>query len=322
MPVQAPFNTSPAYSRTFIPQLWSGKLNVKFYLTTIFGEIANTAYEGEIKGMGDSIIINNIPTISISDYTIGQNLNYQVPVPNTVELPIDRAKYFGVNVNDVLEHQAKPALMSMFTDDASKQMAIAIDKLILLEEYNQGSPSNKGTIAGVISGTINLGSDTAPVDLAAVTTPPNNKILDVILGLASVLDEQNVPDTERWLVIDPATRLRLMQSPLQQAYLTGDDKSILRNGKLGVIDRFTIYLSNQLPKAPAGQNPDGTPNPGSVKRRVIIAGHSSALTFAAQITKTESLQNPNDFGQLVRGLNVFGKKMIKPEAWAIALVTN
>ena len=316
MPVQAPFNTTPPYSRSFIPQLWSGKLNVKFYATTVFGEIANTAYEGEIKGMGDSIIINNIPTISINDYTIGQNLNYQVPVPNTVELPIDRAKYFGVNVSDVLEYQSKPNLMSMFTDDATKQMAIAIDRLVFLEEYNNGAAANKGNNAGVISGTIVLGSDTAPVDLS--TSP--SKILDVILGMASVLDEQNVPDTERWLVIDPATRLRLMQSPLQQAYLTGDDKSILRNGKLGVIDRFTIYLSNQLPKAAAGFNPDGTVNAGALKRRVLIAGHMSALTFASQITKTESLQNPNDFGQLVRGLNVFGKRLIKPEAWAIALV--
>jgi hypothetical protein len=307
MPVQAPFNTTPAYSRTFIPQLWSGKLNVKFYLTTVFGEIANTAYEGEIKGMGDSIIINNIPSITINDYTVGQNLNYQVPIPNSIELPIDRAKYFGVNVSD---------LMSMFTDDATKQMAIAIDRLIFLEEYNNGAAANKGNTAGVISGAIVLGSDTAPVDLS--TAP--GKVLDVILGLASVLDEQNVPDTERFLVIDPATRLRLMQSPLQQAYLTGDDKSILRNGKLGVIDRFTIYLSNQLPKAAAGLNPDGTPNPGALKRRVLIAGHISALSFASQITKTESLQNPNDFGQLVRGLNVFGKKMLKPEAWAIALV--
>jgi len=316
MPVQAPFNTNPAYSRTFIPQLWSGKLNVKFYLTTIFGEIANTSYEGEIKGMGDSIIINNIPSIAISDYTIGQNLNYQVPTPNTVELPIDRAKYFGINVSDVLEYQAKPNLMGMFTDDATKQMAIAIDRLILLEEYNNGAAANKGNTAGVITGAIVLGSDTAPVDLS--TSP--SKILDVILGMASVLDEQNVPDTERFLVIDPATRLRLMQSPLQQAYLTGDDKSILRNGKLGVIDRFTIYLSNQLPRAAAGFNPDGTVNAGALKRRVLIAGHSSALTFASQITKTESLQNPNDFGQLVRGLNVFGKKMIKPEAWVIAMV--
>ena len=126
--VQPPFQTNPAYSRTFIPQLWSGKLNVKFYLTTVFGEIANTSYEGEIKGMGDSIIINNIPTMQINDYVIGQNLNYQVPVPNTVELPIDKAKYFGVNVSDVLEYQAKPNLMGMFTDDATKQMAISIDR--------------------------------------------------------------------------------------------------------------------------------------------------------------------------------------------------
>lgn len=318
MPVQAPFNTNPAYSRTFIPQLWSGKLNVKFYLTTVFGEIANTSYEGEIKSMGDSIIINNIPTMQINDYVIGQNLNYQVPVPNTVELTIDKAKYFGVNVSDVLEYQAKPNLMSMFTDDATKQMAITIDRTVLLDEFNNGAASNKGNTAGVISGTIVLGSDTAPVDLS--TAP--GKILDVILGLASVLDEQNVPDTDRWLVIDPATRLRLMQSPLQQAYLTGDDKSILRNGKLGMIDRFTIYLSNQLPKAPAGQDFLGGALGGALKRRAIIAGHTSALSFASQITKTESLQNPNDFGQLVRGLNVYGKKMIKPEAWATALVQN
>jgi hypothetical protein len=316
--VQPPFQTNPAYSRTFIPQLWSGKLNVKFYLTTVFGEIANTAYEGEIKSMGDSIIINNIPTMQINDYVIGQNLNYQVPTPNTVELAIDKAKYFGVNVSDVLEYQAKPNLMSMFTDDATKQMAITIDRTVLLDEYNNGAAANKGTTAGVISGAINLGSDAVPVDLS--TAP--GKILDVILGMASVLDEQNVPDTDRWIVIDPATRLRLMQSPLQQAYLTGDDKSILRNGKLGMIDRFTIYLSNQLPKAAAGLNPDGSANAGAVQRRVLLAGHTSALSFASQITKTESLQNPNDFGQLVRGLNVYGKKMIKPESWSTALVTK
>jgi hypothetical protein len=316
--VQAPFNTSPAYSGTFIPQLWSGKLNVKFYATTVFGEIANTSYEGEIKGMGDTITINNIPTIAISDYTIGQNLNYQVPTPNKVDLNIDQAKYFGVNVSDVLEYQAKPALMSMFTDDATKQMAITIDRSILLAEYNNGAAANKGATAGVISSAVNLGTDAVPVDLAAAA----DTVLTLILGMATCLDEQNVPDTERWLVIDPATRLRLMRSPLQQAYLTGDDKSILRNGKLGVIDRFTIYLSNQLPKAAAGFNPDGSVNGAGVQRRVILAGHSSALTFAAQITKTESLQNPNDFGQLVRGLNVYGKKMIKPESWVMALVKN
>jgi len=318
VPVQGVFSTNPAYAGTFIPQLWSGKLNAKFYATTVFGEIANTSYEGEIKSMGDTITINNIPSIAINDYTVGQNLNYQVPVPNKVDLSIDKAKYFGVNVSDVLEYQSKPALMSMFTDDATKQMSIAIDRGILLAEFNNGAAANKGSAAGVLSGAVNLGVDNTPVDLNASA----DAILKVILGMATVLDEQNVPDTDRWLVIDPATRLRLMQSPLQQAYLTGDDKSILRNGKIGMIDRFTVYLSNQLPAAAAGQSLTGGAQGGSAKRRVLIAGHTTALTFASQIVKTEDLPNPNDFGRLVRGLNVYGHRMIKPEAWAMALVAN
>ena len=312
------FAVTPAYAGTFIPQLWSGKLNAKFYATTVFGEIANTNYEGEIKSLGDTITINNIPSIAISDYTVGQNLNYQVPVPNKIDLSIDKAKYFGVNVSDVLEYQSKPNLMSMFTDDAAKQMSINIDRAVLLAEYNQGAAANKGATAGVLSSAVNLGTDAAPVSLVTAT----DTVLTVILGMATCLDEQNVPDTDRWLVIDPATRLRLMRSPLQQAYLTGDGQSILRNGKIGQIDRFTIYLSNQLPSAAAGVAIGGGAQGGALKRRVIIAGHSTALTWAAQITKTENLPNPNDFGTLVRGLNVYGHRMIKSEAWVMALVAD
>jgi hypothetical protein len=312
--VQVPFNTSPAYSGTFIPQLWSGKLNAKFYATTVFGEIANTNYEGEIKNQGDNITINNVPSITINDYTVGQNLNYEVPAPSKVDLTIDKAKYFGVNVSDVLEYQSKPNLMSMFTDDASKQMAISIDRSVLLAQFNQGAAANKGATAGVNSASYNLGTDAAPITLSATNT------VALVTALSSVLDEQNVPDTDRFLVIDPAFRYWLMQSPLAQAYVTGDDKSILRNGKIGMIDRFTIYVSNLLPTAAVSQDFTGAAQGGAAKRRAVIAGHKTALTFASQITKTESLQNPNDFGSLVRGLNVFGHKMIKPESWALALV--
>lgn len=314
--VTAPFNTSPAYSGTFIPQLWSGKLNAKFYATTVFGDIANTSYEGEIKNMGDSVVINNIPSISINDYTVGQNLNYEVPAPSKVDLTIDKAKYFGVNVSDVLEHQSKPNLMSMFTDDAANQMRINIDRAVLLAEYNNGAAANKGASAGAISASYNLGTDLAPVALTG------SNVVDLVTAFSSVLDEQNVPDTDRFLIIDPAFRRVLMQSDLKAAYLTGDDKSILRNGKIGMIDRFTIYVSNQLPTAAAGQDFAGGALGSALKRRAIIAGHKTALTFASQITKVESLQNPNDFGTLVRGLNVFGHKMIKSEAWALGLVAG
>lgn len=312
--VQSPFNTSPAYSGTFIPEIWSAKLNAKFYNTTVFGEIANTSYEGEIKSMGDKVTINNIPSITINDYTIGQTLAYQVPTPNIVELVIDKAKYFGVNVSDVLAMQSQIPLMNTFTDDAAMQMKISIDAAVLLAEFNNGAAANKGATAGAISSSYNLGVDNTPVSLSS------SNIVTLFTSLSSVLDEQNVPEDGRWLVIDPATRRILMESPLAQAYVTGDSQSMLRNGKIGMIDRFTIYVSNQLPKAAANFNFTGGAQTGAAKRRAIIAGHNTALTFAAQIAKTETLQNPNDFGNLVRGLNVFGHKMLKPEAWALALV--
>src|SRR5512145_328922 len=117
-----------AYSGTFIPALWSAKLAQKFYAATVFGEISQTDWQGEIANMGDTVVINTVPTITISTYEIGQNLAYEVSGPSTLTLLINKGKYFGVNVNDVLELQAKPKLMSMFTDDAAMQMKIAIDK--------------------------------------------------------------------------------------------------------------------------------------------------------------------------------------------------
>lgn len=312
--VQSPFNTNPAYSGTFIPTIWSGKLNVKFYATTVFGEISNTSYEGDIKNLGDKVIINNVPSISINPYTVGQSLTYEVPAPSKIELLIDQAKYFGVNVSDVLEYQSQPKLMDMFTSDAAKQMAISIDSDLLLDHFNTGAAANKGATAGVKSGAFNLGTDANPIDL------DSNNVVQLVTGLASVLDEQNVPDTDRWLVITPFMRNVLMSSPLAQAYVTGDSQSILRNGKIGTIDRFTIYVSNLLPTAQAGQDFAGGAQAGALKRTAIIAGHKTAMTFASQIAKVESLQNPSDFGTLVRGLNVYGSKTVKSEALAMALV--
>ncbi len=314
--VTGSFTTNPAYTGRFIPTLWAGKLNVKFYATTVFGEIANTAYEGDIKGMGDKVIINNVPSITINTYVVGQTLTYEVPAPSIVELVIDKAKYFGVNVSDVLEYQSQPKLMDMFTSDAAKQMAISIDRDVLLGTFDQCAAANKGSAAGAISGAYGLGTDALPLVLT------KDNVLTTFTALASVLDEQNVPDTDRWLVITPYVRQLLMSSPLSQAYLTGDSSSILRNGKIGTIDRFTLYVSNLLPAADVDEDFAGAADPGTQKRTAIMAGHKSAITFASQIAKVESLQNPNDFGTLVRGLNVYGFEVIKPEALALALYST
>ena len=311
-----------AYSGSFIPALWSGKLAQKFYSATVFGEIANTDWQGDITGMGDTVIINTIPSITINSYSIGQNLAYEVPAPSTISLVINKGKYFGVNVNNVLELQAKPKLMDMFTNDAAMQMKINIDKDVLYTNFNQGDSANLGATAGAISGSFNLGIDTAAITLTAAN------ILQSITALSSVLDEANTPETDRWLIITPTERQILMQSNLAQAQFMGDASSVLRNGKIGMIDRFTVYVSNLVPRGASGKtwmNPNtGTDatSTNAVKRHAVIAGHKSAITFASQIAKVESLQNPNDFGTLVRGLNVYGSQVAQPKGLALLVVAG
>jgi hypothetical protein len=315
--------TTDSYSGKFIPAVWSAKLAEKFYAASVYGEIANTSWQGEVASMGDKVYINTAPTITISNYSAGTTLAYEVPTPSMQELLIDKGKYFAFQINDVLEYQAKPNLMDMFAADAAEQMRIAIDSNVVYNTFSSGAAANKGATAGVKSSSYNLGTDAAPVALTGAN------VLQKILEMASVLDEQNVPESDRYLVIDPATRTLLMQSNLAQAQFMGDSVSTVRNGKIGTIDRFTVYVTNQLPKAAAGTatpwiSGDGAENTvtstGTVlKRRAIIAGHKSAITFASQITKMETVRNPNDFGDFIRSLNVYGFKVVKPESLALLI---
>lgn len=315
--------TTDSYSGKFIPAVWSAKLNAKFYKASIYGEIANTDWQGEVSSMGDKVYINTAPTISVSAYSAGTNLSYQVPTPDMQELLIDKGFYFAFQINDVLEYQAKPNLMDMFAADAAEQMRIKIDSTVLYNTFTQAAAANKGATAGAQSSSYVLGTDASPVSLTA------GNVVQKVLELASVLDEQNVPETDRYLVIDPATRALLFQSELAKAYSTGDDTSIVRNGRIGKIDRFDVYVSNNLPKGAAGTatpwvsgdgSEDSVTTTGTVaKRKAIIAGHKSALTFASQITKMETVRNPNDFGDFIRSLNVFGYKCVKPEAMALLI---
>ena len=313
---------SPAYSGSFIPEIWSAKLNAKFYKTTVFGEIANTDWEGDISSVGDKVIINNVPSISISKYEVGGTLSYEVPTPNVVELLIDKGKSFAFQVNDVLTMQSKPNLMDMFTNDATQQMRIHVDASVLFSCFDAGSNDNKGATAGVRSKAFALGTKTSAL---AVTSA---NALQTILNMAAVLDEQDVPDDGRWLVIDPLTRNLLMGTPLAQANLMGDDKSMVRNGKIGMIDRFTVYVSNNLPRAEKNKawvdgltaTSTGGADASTDARRALIAGHKTAISFASQMTKVETLRIQNDFGDYVRGLNVYGAKVVKPESLVLAVV--
>ena len=295
----------------------------KFYTASTFADICNTNWEGEISSMGDKIVINNIPDIAISTYVPGAGLTYQVPTPSTLELQIDKGKYFAFQVNDIIAHQSQPSLMDMFSNDASMQMKVAVDSNCFYGTFGGAAAANQGATAGAKSGAYNLGTEAAPVTLTGAN------ILQTLTALAGVLDEQNIPESERALVIDPVTRQLLMQSNLAQAQFMGDSQSMVRNGKIGAIDRFTVYVSNNLPRTNTGQaywtSGDGsqiaTAAAGTTnRRRVLMACHKSAISFASNMTKLETVRNPNDFGDFVRGVNIYGFKVTKPEGMAVAIV--
>lgn len=319
------FDTNPSYSGAFIPTLWSGKLLAKFYQNTILSEVTNTDYEGELKNQGDTVRIRLAPSISISDYTVGQSLSYEVPTPIFQDMQVNKGKYFGVQVNDVLAYQSDIALMNMFTEDAAKQLKIAIENEVFFNSFVTEGPTaaNKGATAGKISAAYNLGTDVTPIDQA---TPEN--VLKAILRMSTVLDEQNVPEDGRFLIISPYDRQLLMQSSIAQAYFTGDQSSTIRTGKIGMLDRFSVYVSNLLPRGEAGKalvaGLSATSTGGAVTsakaRRTMIAGTKAATSFAMTINKTEPLRNQTDFGDIVRGLAVYGRKVVKPEALVTAIV--
>jgi hypothetical protein len=205
--------------------------------------------------------------------------------------------------------------MDMFTTDAANQMKIQVDRECLQAVVTGADAANVGATAGKISASYNFGTDLAPLTLTAAAGAGN--ILQAITAMASALDEQNVPESDRFLILTPVERNMLMSSNLAQAQFMGDATSIVRNGKIGRIDRFDVYVSNLLPTAAAGKDYFGGTVASTLKRHAMYAGHKSAWTFASQINKVESIPNPSDFGQLVRGLVIYGRKVVKPEGFVL-----
>lgn len=282
----------------FIPEIWSGKLQVKFYNATVLGEITNNDWEGEIKDQGDKVHIRSIPTVTIRNYQKGQSLTNEVPTSTPIELLIDQGKYFSVVLDDIDEVQADVKLMDLFSGDAAEQMKIAVDTDVLAGVVGAAAAANRGATAGAITAGINLGTTASPVSIT------KTNILDLIVDAGLVLDEQNVPETGRWMVIPAWAAAHLKKSDLKDASITGDGQSVLRNGRIGGIDRFTLYVSNLLPLG-TGAN---------AGKFTMYAGTRDAISFASQVTKVETLRAQSTFGNIMRGLNVYGYKVVKPEA--------
>ncbi len=281
-------------------EIWAGKILEKFYLSTVWASISNTNYEGLIKDQGDTVIIRKTPTLTITDYQKGQKLNYERPESTAVELLIDKGKYFAFTCDDIDAYQSDLKLMNIFSDDAAEQMKIAIDADVL-DTISAGTlhSSNYGATAGHISSSYNLGASGAPVQITKAN------VLEYIVDCGSILDEENVPEQGRWMVIPSWFANLLSKSDLKDASMMGENQSILRNGRMGILDRFTIYRSNNLYSV--------TDSTGYTAYYVLF-GTNAAITFASQMTKMETLRAESTFGDLVRGLNVYGFKLVQAEA--------
>jgi hypothetical protein len=282
-----------------------------FYDATVLAAISNTDYEGEIRNQGDTVNIRTQPTITIRDYVKGQTLTVETPDKPKLQLLIDKGEYFACVEDDIDKIQTDVKLMDMWSKDASEQMKIKIDQRVLTDLLPDVDANNKNSTAGRISGAFNLGTSVSPLTVTKDGASATTAVVDLLVDLGTVLDEANCPEAGRFVVIPAKMAGLIKKSELKDASLSGDGTSIVRNGRLGMIDRFTIYVSHNL-------NRSGT---GAATKYSIIAGHKMGFTFASQMTEMETIRSETTFGNIIRGLQVYGYKVVKPEALATAVVT-
>jgi hypothetical protein len=196
--------------------------------------------------------------------------------------------------------------MDMWSKDASEQMKVKIDQRVLTDILPDISATNKGTAAGRISGAFNLGSAASPLTVTKDGASSTASVTELIVDMGTVLDENNCPESGRFLVIPARMAGLIKKSELKDASLSGDSQSVMRNGRLGMIDRFTVYVSHNL-------------NVSSGKFS-IIGGTKMGFTFASQMTEMETIRSESTFGDIIRGLQVYGYKVVKPEALTMAVV--
>jgi hypothetical protein len=304
----------PDYSSSgtskFIPEVWSKKILKKYYTNAIATAICNTDYEGEIKSQGDKVYIRTIPDITTFDYQKGMSLPKQRPESADVELAIDKGRGWNILLDDVDKVQSDLDLLNKWTGDAAQQMKIAVDS-ILFEGIADGVLALASTDAGYHNFGSTAGAITAGFDLGVSGSPKQltkTNIIDYIVDCGTVLDENNVPEDGRFMVLPAWAAGMIKKSDVKDASMMGDPKSIVRTGMIGGIDRFVVYTSNQIHTVAAATDASG------FLCFYALFGTRDAVTFAAQLTKTESLRSTESFDTIVRGLMVYGYKVVKGQA--------
>lgn len=298
---------SAAGNVNYVPIVYTKKVLRNFYETSVFGQICNTDYEGEIKAQGDKVVIRRTPTMTVSPYAVGTTIDYEVPTSTSTELMVDLGMYSAFQIDDVDKAQSDLPLINMFAKDAGERIRIEIDREVLKYMSTGAATANKGGSAGAISGDINLGVTTTPVAITA------GNATEFIVLMNQVLDEANQDMEGRWCVLPAGFCTALKTSDLKAANITGDASGVIRTGLIGMVDRMKVYQNNNLANGVNGGLAAGEFS--------VLAGTNEATSFAANITKTDTLKIPNSFGEYWRTLFVYGRAVVQPTALVNAVVT-
>jgi len=287
----------------YIPALYSKKVLRRFLAETVFQDICNRDYEGEVKKFGDTVYVRKDPSITVRDYTVGATLTYEAPKEDAVALEINKAKYTAFKVDDVDRAQSDIDLINMFAKNTKREIAIKVDIEVLTYLATGAHSDNAGATAGAISGNVDLGAAGAPEAIN------KGNAMTYLLQLRQVLDEQNVPEENRWVVL-PAWYCQLLKDgDLKRSDVTGDSTGVIRTGLIGTLDGLRVYRNNNVYSVT-----DGTTSRAAY---YVPCGTPEACTFAAQIDKSDALPIPDSFGQYWRSLFVWGRLITQPTALAV-----
>ena len=345
------FKTAAGYGNlpngNFSPVIYSKQVQVAFRKAAVCEAITNNDYFGEIAQMGDSVRIIKEPEITVKEYARGAQITPQDLDDEDFTLTIDKANYYAFKVDDIEEAHSHVNFQSLASDRAAYRLADQFDQEVLgyLSGFKQSAISSAaGTANDVVSGskavstagsdelltsmklrkdsfgnitTSSAGDHSIPLAarLPGATALPTATAspLMVISRMGRLLDQQNVDTQGRWLVVDPVfvELLKDEDSRLLNADFGGAG---LQNGLvINNLHGFTVYTSNNLPSVGTGPATTGSANQNS-NFGVIVAGHSSAVATAEQINKTETYRDPDSFADIVRGMHLYGRKILRPEA--------
>jgi len=273
----------------FIPTIWSARLLENLQKSLVYGQgtVVNRDYEGEIRDVGDSVRINAIGSITVSDYSKDTDINApEVLQDASLLLTIEKAKYFNFAVDDVDRVQQRPKVMDAAMREAAYALRDAADQYI-------ASVMVAG--AGVAHGT-----DASPTVLDTAA-----KAYEMLVDIGTKLDEQNVPKEGRWIIVPPWIYALFLKDSRFVSAGTAQTDRVLANGEVGRAAGFTILESNNVPVS-------------SSKYRVL-AGVPQACSFAEQIMKVEAYRPEKRFADAVKGLHVYGAKVVRPQALCLAI---